>query len=701
MKLKNEIMEQLKKQKVATVSLQDRYAREPSISLIILESLNENHNLISLVSSSNTKNKLCEQYITPLYMTDKNFNIEFLMDSWRTKTTHVQILDAPEEEILDFSRTCNSLNMAINTKIQEKILAELSTLDEQILKTVDLTKYEESAQRLFLDKKQPTFDLRNIVQMDQNILMDFIDNDGELKRSVISALSDSHLARYEVYVAEKELLRQYQERLDTEPALKNINAIINIVNNDKQSYSIKYRDMRGNTKKGQFKKNVTNLKMINNTIVKHNVLSTIPIELIDEISWRSTILYKKDEAYPFEFSDKDTAVRLALLGHVDDISPAMFHNQDFVIDAISQHTRLLKVFPEESYNDRDIALKIMKKIEQTVPAMMNDCLTDHNVWEHRGYQSIFYVFQNLPNAVKTDKDFLKEYLKLHNGQLLPTYTSYTMPKPYVDDLISCIAPYLSDVQFAKIALENTNFDKRIVATVPDYVINDPEILKSIMEHKKYTETNMEIFRKIQQISDLEKIFDKSFIQKNICELSGNILCSRAYIYDNITNDALYSDNILSIYSEDAEMINKLFEKAKYKECCKMYLDTVYPRADSIKIFELCSKNIFFYNLLKEDDKQIFIDGEMSEIENIYVTPVDIQITTPNCKITVDVHGSIEIENKEKPNEKCLAKTVHGDAEYFEEKIIEVLKDRYRLRSKLFESVINEMTLNYKAQETER
>ena len=173
MKLKNEIMEQLKKQKVATVSLQDRYMREPSISLIVLESLNENHNLISLVSSSNTKNKLCEQYVTPLYMTDKNFNIEFLMDSWRTKSTHVQILDAPEEEILDFSRTCNSLNMAINAKIQEKILAELSTLDEQILKTVDLEKYEESAQRLFLDKKQPKFDLHNVVQMDQNILIDF------------------------------------------------------------------------------------------------------------------------------------------------------------------------------------------------------------------------------------------------------------------------------------------------------------------------------------------------------------------------------------------------------------------------------------------------------------------------------------------------------------------------------------------------
>lgn len=693
MKLKAELIEQIKKQQVAAITIQDRYSREPSVSLLFLEHLDENHNLISLVNSSNVKNKLCEQYITPIYIVDKDFNIEFIMDNWRTKAIHEHTIDGTPIEISEFSKDCLNLNTVINAKIQEKILSELSTLDEKILKTVDLEKYKEGAMRLYFDKRKPEFNLGRTVQMDQNILIDFLDNKGELKRSVISALSDGHLAKYEEYVAQKEIIKQYEETLKTEPGLKNINAIINIVNNDKQSYSIKYHDMRGNAKKGQFKKNVTNLKMINNTIIKHNVLSTIPIELIDEISWRSTILYEKDKTCPFKYSDKDTAVRLALLEHVEDISPAMFHNPDFVIEAISQHARLLKVFPEESYNNKDIVLKIMKNIQQTSPDIMQQCLPNHNTWEHRNHQTIFYIFQNLPNSLKTDKEFLKEYLPLHNGQLIPMYTSYAATSTYLEDLLKSIAPYLSDVKFAKIALESTGFDKRIVEATPDYVINDPEILNSILENKKQG-MNMAIFKKIQNIDDLEKIFEKNFIQSHICDLSPNILCNRKYIYNNITNSALMSDNIVSIYNEDTDMINKLFENAQYTDCCKTFLDVIYPGADNIKIFELCSKNIFFYQLLKDDDKKIFIDGEMSDIENIHVDLTNIQITTPNCKIEIDPYGTIHIENKERPGEKCVMKASRGYDEYLEEKVIEALKDKYRLRSKIFDSVIRETLENH-------
>lgn len=698
MKLKQELIDFIKSEDKELFFDDERFPR-----IITKEPLYGGYTLLLQESSSNLKNKLLSKTIAPLAIVDKNNEILYMPNSYKYNFANdvkniAACSDNPEElkkEVDILYAQIMMLTKDIENEVFRILKEKLPLLDKQILSSINLDNYREKAIEKYKKKEEVEFPLSmNSISITQDLFVYYLADRSKLEANILDGISDYHFSNYEKYVAERECIRQYVEYIETNPDFKRQSDICSIIDGDKQSYAINYHDLKGNSKKYSFKKNVSRMTALNRTVLDYQVLDGIPIELIDTITWRSNILYDAKEYSKTKITEEETAIKLLLMGKVDEVASSHLDNEDIMIKVLTVNTTLLPKASNRLQNDINFIFNVMNNLEQNRSNFIQSCCSYNAASTALYSASKQNVYSLLPDTLRKSKEFLVRYMNLLNPEEYNCHFSHygtISGRPYSKTLEEDLSLYTSSYEFSKLILEKVGCNAYVINMIPNEFFERNEILKILKEKKELTKSNCTAYTKIDKIKNLEYIYTQDEIQKNICSLSNVILHNREFILKNITSSALQSDTIFNIYEHDAEVVDKLIANATTRFYCDKFINYAkIDKTDSIKMFELCSKNIAFLELLQDNDAKLFIDGELSEIENISVVEDLIKIRTPNCTLELSKNKNITILSNDDPDKKATMYRFNTAGKYLEEKVLEILQENFKLRSRLYESVVTEI-----------
>lgn len=665
--------------------------------------------LIFRHTSDNYDNLLLQETKSPLFIVDKDGEILFMpksrgYNSYRWLNNDNKFIDHLTEE--DRQRI-SSMELKIANECFTILKENLSIIDKKILETIDLEEYREDAIKRFKEKQELTFPLQaSDIIFNQDIIADYFYDKKSLSQNIFSCLSQRKLYEYERYIAHKECIRQYKKALESNPELKGLNDICTAVNGSVQSFTIHYTNLKGEHKKHSFKKNVSKMDLVNKTILNHQVLDTIPIESIDKITWRNDVLYDAKKYDKLKFSEEQTASRFILLGHSDDVKSIHFDNEKIMTSVILTNPVFMDMSSPRLLSSNDFIINLMKNIKSESNQFLANCMPGLDFYELRSnFLSKKYIFLHTSPVLKNTKEFIMNYLNVCGDN---DYNSHynigfgTGPTSYTKDFFDCITPFTTSFEFCKFLIENAGVEK-IIDLIPEEFVNKDKMIETLQGVKEKSRYSFRIYDKINSIENLQKLFDEREIRQSLCYLHDNVLKNREFILDNITpsSNPLTTSVIYDLYYKDEEIIDKIINTINHESDCKKFLNYAHIRTtDSFEIFQLCNKNINFFSTLMADDVKIFMDGEFSDVESIDVSNNDINITTPNCVFNINRYGNITIINRENPDNKFSLNLFVTEIDYIQNTISEKLKENFKLRSRIFNSVVDETVSNYHKKDIE-
>lgn len=705
MKLKQDFLDKIK------LGEDFEYIIDNKLSKIIVEPLENNYTLLLQYSSSNIKNKLIHTTISPLaILNDKDEIVYFPMASnYRVQNLLNSIVQYKDEtksldEVTDFRMKMSNFQTTMLDDLYDTLMKNLPLLNKKIIKSMDLEEYREKAIEKYKKKQDLEVPIaKTSIALTQDLLVYYITDKKKLEDNILDCLSDYSLANYERYVAEKECIRQYVEYIETNPDFKRQSDICAIIDGDKQSYAINYHDQKGNKLKHSFKKNISRMEALNKTVLDYQVLDKIPIELIDTISWRNNILFDSQNYSSTKISEEETAVKLGLLDKFDEINPKYLNDPKVMYQILMSNINAFKYMSPALQLDTDFIVKVMAGIKQEKSDFIDKCYSSEMSYTLRNASSKKNIYTQLSPTLKKDKRLLIEYIKLlsekeYGQQFSSPYPMYgsSFSKEFQD----AISLYVSSYEFSKLLIDKVGFNEQIIDMIPEEFLNRQEMLDLLKEKMATYKTPCAAYKKMSSIKNLKFLYDDLQIKRNICMLSDEVLNDKKFVCDNLSDYALSTDRIFNLYKYDEEVMDKLLVSFSSETHCQKYLDySEISRSDSLKMFELCSKNIGFITRLSDDDKKIFIDGELSEIENVYVS-IDnsINIVTPNCTLKIRStrgNAAFSFVDNNNTNLEAWFSRYSNAGQHLETKVLEILQKNFKLRSKLYESVVDEVINNYK------
>lgn len=683
MKIKKEILDIINSDKCITLSNMGQLKLS---SMKIKNDLN----LVFYIKSDDFNNAFCEERKVPLLIINENNEIVYIK---KERINYpIKIIDALlEKNITDVElKNINEQESNIIDAVFNLLKENLPILDAKILESIDLEPYRESAINKHKNRQEINFPIekRHII-LTPDLVSDYLCDSKNIKPNILSLLNDYNLSRYESYVAEKECIRQYIQQINDNPELKSLNDICSIIDKDIKSFVIHYHDLKQNDKKQVFKKNVTKIKTTNKSILNHQVLDTIPIELIDKITWGNKILYDKNNYIPLNFSKEETALRCLLLNHVDFLSSENLDNKDIMTKACLIKVDNMKYLSKKLKTDKDFILNIAKNIKNETNSLINDC-TDRSIYSRTNYQTKMDVFVNSSPELKSQKSFIVSYINLFNKL---DYNNHTFSNhTYVKELINSLKKFISSFEFCKLIVDKVGVGAEIINIIPEQFINKKEMI-DILSEKEKEHRNTQAYKKLNTVENLKSIYSDKEISDLLCFLHPNILDDRNFIYNYIGANSLQNDSIINIYKEDTDIMDKIISISN-ESGCALYLKYFgIKKTDSNKLFELCNKNIQFLPFLSDDDFKTFVEAELFEVESISVNNKHIILETSNCKFNIK-ENEIYILNKDKPE--------FTDITYFpyiKQRLADILKEKFKTRSKIYNSIVNEI-LNSRNNELE-
>lgn len=675
-------------------------SKSKNVSFNIIKQKINTYTLLYEIRSMNLHNRFIPQMINPIFLLDKDNEIVYAPDEFVCPGRGDIIFNITND---DLPETQNKLKTEVYIKSAElkkeitkdvyKILTvELSSLDKKILDTIDLDYYKDEAIKKYKSGEKIIFPIQeDNILLSPEAIITYLEDKSKLKNIVFDCIDDELFKKYEKYVAENKCIDDYIKKLETNPLFTRQSAMQAIIENDKQSYSITYHDQTGKCYKESFKKPSDKINLITH-IYDYNLFNGIPIELIDKITWKNTVLYDTTKYEPITITEKETAKRLFSLNKIPLIAPKYKVDKDVLKAAIIERPTYFNCIPYELKHDEDFILDIMKDIKVTGKTLQEITNTSLYFARRRPIQTKCFIFEHLDKYLINDKNFLTKYLNLLS------YDGFQLGSDkYKNEILSAMIKYTKSYEFSKLCINAIGIDKDLFGIIPEEFLNRKNMLDFLknVEHeqgkKDHTldvKLSKTLLPYLTNIENLEYMFDDETIKNNIAYVHDDVLIKRDYIFDHLSKNALSNNRIITQYSKDKDMINKIVEYTDEDQVINVLNLLGVGAYDSVRKFELCSTNIVFLSELSKEEMMIFMEGELEDIENITTKEENIIITTPNC--ILNLNGSnISISNKNSTNfYEFPRKGAYKDN--LKDVINDILHKKYKLSSTKYEAAVAEV-----------
>lgn len=550
----------------------------------------------------------------------------------------------------------------IKITMADFIFEKMQTLESEVLKKIDLETYAKEAETRYKRKEKLENPFRvSYYKLTPTMIDDFFNNQEELKNKSISQISESDFKLYEKYVGIKYAMLEYEKSLSADPISQRKKAICDVINDERyKTITINYRLPNDSLLSEKINKTRTKNSNAKKTIIDDGHIVNIPIVSIESITWNKQMLYDASQFTPLSLTDEDIKYEFARCGSAEDLTEKDRNNPSLMKRILSHDIVLFKYLGNDLSKDKKFLLDLASTLES---------------------KDILSLYCDISLELKKDTAFIHDFFLCVKEQLKPnSYYDYRFQNFTRQLKIDIHDKLFTNTALARLLIEKVSIaDKELMEEFPDHLWEDSAVIESLSKKIKTEKESELLIKKIATPITCQKIFTLEQIQQNINNLHDDIKEYRdfiKYIVENMgkENKLLQKNNsLLTNYAYDTEMVNLFAEKVCDQYAAKYIVEAVMPAYDSLKMFNLVNKNILFYNYLSAEDKSIFLDGELFDINDLTfeISKNEIFITAPNSNYRL-TPSSVSLEDENKHSIRTSVYTSNNIAA----KLDSILEQRY-------------------------
>lgn len=517
------------------------------------------------------------------------------------------------------------------------IFEKMQALEPEVLKKIDLSTHAKEAETRYKRKEKLENPFKvNYYKLTPTMIDDFFFNQEELKNKAIAQISEHDFKLYETYVGVKYAMLEYEKSLSADPISQRKKAICDVINDERyKTITIKYKLPNGSPLSEKVNKTRAKNANAKKTIIDDGHLVNIPIVSIDSITWNKQVLYDASEFKPLTLTDEDIKYEFARCGSIEDLTLEDRNDPSLMKRILLYDISFFKYLGEDLTKDKKFLLDLASSLKT---------------------QDIPVLYCDISLSIKKDEAFLHDFFLGVKEQLKPnSYYDYRFQN-FTRQLKIDIHDKLGTNQaLARLLIEKVSLtDKELMEEFPDHLWEDEAVIDSLSKKIKTEKESELVIKKIKTPINCRRIFTMEQIQENINFLHDELREYRDFIKHIVENMGKQNKllqkngNLLINYAYDTEMMNLFAEKICDQYAAKQIIEAVMPTYDSLQMFNLVNKNILFYNYLSAEDKTIFLDGELFDINDLSfeISKNQIVVNAPNSiyKLTPS-YISLEDDNE--------------------------------------------------------
>ena len=564
------------------------------------------------------------------------------------------------------------LNSMYDDKLKElsnKLKEILSNRNEKLDTFYSYEKFREYGMQYFRNQNKIAHPIDQLnLSMNPDLISDYYDDD--FFQCSNDLLTNNVKKAYDEYYLSCKAMNDYIKEIDADPEKKINKSIIDTLLNDKyKTFRIFHTLPSGKQKEFRFKKGTVKYGNVSKAVVEDNIIYNIPLQAIDKIVYGKNVLFEREN------DKKRNLEELAILyakckrdTMVNEIIDGFKNNEKVMKELFKTKANTFGKYGDNLKSSPEFILDILKNNA--------NCLNS------------YYVFNDIDKSLYKNKSFvytvldmMKENNKLDKATFISKIDTSIISPKMLGQILNL--KYISET-FCK--------------SVPKSIINTKENLEIISNlfNKVFERSSNVAYCLLPLITDKEsllKITDTENLSKYICMLDQDILDDRDFIIEllNCKSANPFNGQITNIkklydmYSDDDIMLTKIAITSQNLYQAKNVISMLnIDESDREKFFELASQNIFFYSLLTDNEKEIFLTAESLEIsELIENKDKDNNVKSYSFKT---LSGNIELCK----TDKCAFyfKDFRGNQLYLSDKEVELIKEN------LQNYLINDMKLEY-------
>ena len=520
---------------------------------------------------------------------NKTNEILHIIDNYFLKYNFSKYIDGSIETIAESVQ--NKVNN-FEEEVRNAVLKKFESKKEDLLKeiTEEDAKYCKSeALKCVVDSTKP----RNFVlSLNTSKKIEFIEslffNYENLKNESIKHLYEKYKNEYKTYLGINKEFDKMMSDLETDDNEKFKSKILEIFNDKKyKNIKITYVHPNGDEETINYGKEMNGYgyDQIKRDILTQEKIDNIPIFAIKTIKWsRSTIFDSNNYDIDYEQSKKEKDfIKLDNIGHFPE---SFYKDPDFILSAVNVNEYNIKYITEDLKNDKSFC---------------------QNIANVASFKTVFPYFGD---SIKKDVKFVMENFPKN------------ISRYYKRDMLNILPSELfQDMEFIKF-LKNQEYDLDMISEKMRAIDILGKEFREILGDEKLYSLPTDIF--LYDFEEIEKVFEKDTIAKNFHYVDYKKLSKETileYVFnDNFNENKLYQNDlyqsIISYFAEDNDMLCELARKCKNptKFLSELHINPTYDN-DSVLMF--CSYSPSFISLLNDENKDLFINSAIDDIQDIY------------------------------------------------------------------------------------
>ncbi len=556
-------------------------------------------------------NVLKRAEISPALIVDKDGNLLKINNIYLCEDFQDAIFD-----IKDISKAAHEINDSFREfelEIEDKIKEVLKSKEAEFLKEYKFEDFEENAVRNIVNKTTPHFNFYfSFEEKDIFFLENFYFNKTKLFDEAVEKTVEKYTDAYKTYFFEKSAIEEIEKANKEDDNKRFKREIINILDNPKhKTFTIYYTHPNGKHAESVFAKseNDYRLSQIKRDVLAKDTFNNIPVYAIDMVKWgRSTLIKKED--YKLTIDKSEILNKFVENNIVSNFPKEYYKDKGFVRKIADIYERNLEYADKELMSDKDFCLDLYKD----------------------GF-SLYNLYQYVDKNLLKNEDFINKIYETINERETNVILSYVKKEDLEDyDYIKFLKS--KGVNISEIALRISD----------DFVFSSK--FYDILDGEKLNRVNESAFNKYR-LSILEKYLSEKCILRNFRlidiskEMENKIT---QYIDLGAPIDVFHKNddgrNLIQKYIDNDFMLYELSKTITNANLADTFLRelSIDRNKDNDSVLPYCSYNTLFLNLLTDENKKIFIENEIANIETFDIEDGEICFKTDFCTITCTRHS---------------------------------------------------------------
>ena len=566
----------------------------------------------------------------------------------------------------------NQFEEEVKKAVFDKFESEKDKLIEE-LTPEEIEECKSEVLDLLINSNEPK-DIRLSTDINNNIkfIESLFFNYENLKDRYIQKLYDDYKEDYKMYLGIKREYEKSMSNLETNDNEKFKSKVLEIFNSRKyKNIKIIYTHPNGDEELVEYGKEMDRygFEQVKRDILAHEKINDIPILAIKSIKWSRSVLLNADD-YNIDYKQSEKEKDFIKLDNIGHFPEHFYKDPDFIFEAIKTNEYNVKYLTENLKNDKEFCQKILDvaPFRMVYPSFGDDIKKD-----------VDFVIKNFPKNIS-------KYNRCDMLNLLP-------------------GELFADMKFIKF-LKEQEFDLEFVSgKMREVDILSKEFKEVLGDYKLHNIYNSNIL--LYDFEQIEEVFSEDAIARNFNDVDYTTLPKETilkYVLNrNFSEDSLYKNDvrqsILSYFAENNEMICE-FARKIYRNPVKFLSELhINPTYDNDSVLMFCSYSPLFICLLNKENKELFINSAIDDIEDIYIE--DGSIIFSNDYFNIEMrdywnNARISINNKEGTISKNITDLKLMETDEFAKLLFEKIEEKF---DKKVNTVSEALTVVEEATET--